>query len=188
MSGATPYDVAALTTLLNNTSLTFDGSTTTTFAAGSNVALNGTTTVAATADIGKTGVGYGVFAQLATLTSKFATPVFTGVTYSANYQDVANRFPLGVFMETYGTNTKVTIRGCCEYTWGVSPFTIPTGTFATLPTGAIPTRSVIVSCQGQSGFEQGRVDIDTTGVLTFQGPSTVFGIANLSQISYFTNL
>ena len=55
LSGNSGYDVASLIALLNNTSLTFDGSTTTTFDAGSNVLLNGTTTVAAGASLIKTG-------------------------------------------------------------------------------------------------------------------------------------
>ena len=188
-SGAAPYDVPGLVALLNNQSLTFNGTTTTTFAAGSTVALNGTTTVGAgVTDIGKTGVVYGVFGQLEALTAKFATPVFTGVTYAANYQNVANRFPLGVFLETYGTNTKVTIRGCFQYTGGVAPFNIPVGAFATLPAAAVPTRPVIVTVQGQTGFEQGRVDIETSGNLVYQGGGAAFGIANLSQISYFINV
>ena len=61
-SGGSPYDVVQLFALLNNTSLTFNGSTTTTFSAGGTVLLNGATTVAAgVTDIGKSGVTYGVF-------------------------------------------------------------------------------------------------------------------------------
>ena len=186
-SGGSPYDVAQLTALLNNTSLTFNGSTTTTFSAGGTVLLNGTTTVAAgVTDIGKSGVTYGVFGQLATLTAKFATPVFTGVTYQAGYRDVANRCPLGVFIETYGTNTKVTIRGCCELTAGG---TIPAAKVATLPSNAIPSRAVIVTVQGQTGIEQGRVDnIEINGDLIFQSGGASFRILNFSQISYFINV
>ena len=73
-SGNSPYDIAGLTSLLNNPSLTFDGTTTTTFATGSTVALNGTTTVAAgVTDIGKSGVTYGVFGKLATLNDRSDT-------------------------------------------------------------------------------------------------------------------
>ena len=193
--GQNPDELVGLVALINDSDLTFNGSTTTTFDAGNTttfnntVLLNGTTTVGSgVTDIGKTGVTYGVFGQLETLTAKFATPVFTGVTYEANYQDVANRFPLGVFLETYGTNTKVTIRGCFEYKPGGVGTNIPVGKFATLPSGAIPTRPVIVSVQGQIGFEQGRVDIDTNGDLIYQGGGAAFGIANLSQISFFVNV
>ena len=124
LSGATPYDLVVLVSAINNSSLTFNGTTSTTFNAGNTanfnntVLLNGTTNIAATADIGKTGVGYGVFAQLATLTSKFDTPVVTGFNYVVNagtatttFIDIVGRFPLAYFVETYGTNTKVTIRG-----------------------------------------------------------------------------
>ena len=170
-------------------SVNFDGTNTHTFGVNSTVLLNGTTTLASgVTDIGKSGVSYGVFGQLEFLTNKFATPSFVGVTYETSYQDVANRFPLGVFLETYGSNTKVTIRGCFEYKPGGVGTNIPVGKFATLPSGAIPTRPVIVSVQGQIGFEQGRVDIETNGNLVYQGGGASFGIANLSQISYFINV
>ena len=170
-------------------SVNFNGTNTTTFNPSSTLLLNGTTTLAGgVIDIGKSGVTYGVFGQLSFLTNKFATPAFGGVTYEANYQDVPNRFPLGVFLETYGTNTKVTIRGCFEYKPGGISTSIPVGKFATLPSAAIPTRPVIVTVQGQTGFEQGRVDIETNGNLIYQGGGASFGIANLSQISYFINV
>ena len=189
-NGTLNIGVSSSTDIVNiEASVNFDGTNTHTFGTNSTVILSGTTTLASgTTDIGKSGVSYGVFGQLEFLTNKFATPSFVGVTYETSYQDVANRFPLGVFLETYGTNTKVTIRGCFEYKPGGVGTNIPVGKFATLPSGAIPTRPVIVSVQGQIGFEQGRVDIETNGNLIFQGASVSFGICNLSQISYFINV
>ena len=98
---------------------------------GSQINLNGIAYVGAATDINKTGVGYGVFAQLATLTARFATPAFTTFTAGGYYTgapttfvDTINRFPIGVFVETYGGTSKVTLRGCCQLQTGLTSLPI----------------------------------------------------------------
>jgi len=85
--------------------------------------------------------------------------------------------------ETYGTTSKITLRGCCELrATGLIPANT---TIASLPVSARPSVDVVVAVQGQSGTEQGRVDFLSNGNVTFIGPDATFSIINFSQISYF---
>ena len=178
-SGNSGYDVATLIALLNNTSLTFNGTTTTTFDAGSNVLLNGTTT--------KTGFLGG--ADIFTYTQNLrATPAWVGMPYVGSptiFVDIVGRFALEYYTETWGTNTKVFWRGATELRTGgaIAPQNI-----GSIPVAIRPTNPVIVSCQGQLLNDTCRVTFETNGNVVFNGSNNPnVAIINFSQIEYFIN-
>jgi hypothetical protein len=155
-SGNSTYDVATLIGLLNNTSFTFNATTTTTFNGSINYPQPTFTTFA--------GGGYYVGAP-------------------TTFIDTASRFPVGILTETYGTTSKITMRGCCELRAGGT--IAANTTIASLPVSVRPSVDVVVAVQGQSGSEQGRVDFLSNGNVDFIGPDATFTQINFSQISYF---
>jgi hypothetical protein len=156
LSGNSTYDVATLIALINNTSLTFNATTTTTFNGSINYPQPTFTTFA--------GGGYYV-----------GSPT--------TFIDTASRFPVGILIETYGTTSKVTMRGCCELRAGGT--IAANTTIASIPVSVRPSVDVVVAVQGQSGSEQGRVDFKANGNVDFIGPGATFTQINFSQISYF---
>ena len=191
LSGAAPYDVASLTALINNTSLTFNGTTTTTFAAGSTVLLNGTTTVGGGVSLTKTGYlgGADIFTYVQNLR---ATPAWVGITYSVpsvgaptTFVNIAGRFALEYFTETWGTNTKVFWRGATELRAGGA---ISAQTIGTIPVGARPTMPILCVGQGQALLDTCRITIQTNGDVDYNGSNNPnCAIINFSQIEYFIN-
>ena len=158
LTGNSTYDIAGIIALLNNSSLTFNGTTTITFNGEINYPQPTFTTFA--------GAGYYVGAPT----------TFVDITS-------ISRFPVGILIETYGTTSKITMRGCCELRAGGL---IPANTtIASLPVAVRPSVDVVVSVQGQSGSEQGRVDFLSNGNVQFIGPDATFTQINFSQISYF---
>ena len=158
LSGNSSYDIAGIIALLNNSSLTFDATTTTTFNGQINYPQPTFTTF--------TSAGYFVGAPTTFID-------VTGI----------SRFPLGILTETYGTTSKITLRGCCQLRTG--GLIAANTTIASLPVAVRPSVDVVVSVQGQSGSEQGRVDFLSNGNVQFIGPDATFTQINLSQISYF---
>jgi hypothetical protein len=120
----------------------------------------------------------------------YPQPVFTTFASGGYYVgapttfiDTASRFPVGILTETYGTTSKITMRGCCELRAGGL---IPANTtIASIPVASRPSVDVVVAVQGQSGSEQGRVDFLANGNVQFIGPDATFTQINFSQISYF---
>jgi len=155
-SGNSPYDVAGLTTLLNNTSLTFNATTITTF--------NGE-----------------IFYPQPSFTTFASAGFYTGA--PTTFIDTVSRFPLGILTETYGTTSKITMRGCCQLRAGGT--IAANTTIASIPVGSRPSVDVVVAVQGQTGSEQGRVDFLANGNVDFIGPDATFTQINFSQISYF---
>ena len=156
LSGNSTFDIAGLIAVINNSSLTFNGTTITTF--------NGE-----------------IYYPQPTFTT-FATGGFY-VGAPTTFVDTASRFPVGILTETYGTTSKITMRGCCELRAGGT--IAANTTIASLPVSARPSVDVVVAVQGQSGSEQGRVDFLANGNVDFIGPDATFTQINFSQISYF---
>jgi len=156
LSGNSTYDIAGLIAVINNSSLTFNSTTITTF--------NGE-----------------IYYPQPTFTT-FATGGFY-VGAPTTFVDTASRFAVGILTETYGTTSKITMRGCCELRAGGT--IAANTTIASLPVAARPSVDVVVAVQGQSGSEQGRVDFLSNGNVDFIGPDATFTQINFSQISYF---
>ena len=215
LTGNSTYDIANLIALLNNTSLTFNPTTTlsaqgTLVHIGANASLCGGTSngtllignpsatdvVNIEASVNFDGTNTHTFGTNSTVTFNgqinYPQPTFTTFASAGYYigspttfVDVTSisRFPVGILTETYGTTSKITMRGCCELRAGglISANT----TIASLPVSARPSVDVVVAVQGQSGTEQGRVDFLSNGNVQFIGPDATFSIINFSQISYF---
>lgn len=118
-----------------------------------------------------------------------ATPVWTGFPYTGaptTFVDIAGRFSLEYFTETYGTNTKITVRGATTLRTGGA---IPGGSvIASLPVSARPTNDVIVVCQGQTLLDTCRVTFATNGNVVYDGSNNLnTSVINFSQIEYFIN-
>ena len=198
LSGNSGYDITALRALINSSSLTFNGATTTTFSAGSSVLLNGTTTVAAgTTDIGKSGVSYGVFGKLATLDDRSDTSLNpTRVTPALNSGLVASTgFLAPTYVHTrHGTNGttaiyEVVLNGNVNKStnWDGNGDQI----IFTLPTGFRPAGRITYRAQGRGGASASRVDITTAGEVLFVdggGTSTTYTELSLSGISFYAGI
>ena len=117
-----------------------------------------------------------------------ATPTWVGMPYVGAptiFRDIAGRFPLEYYTETWGTNTKVFWRGATELRAGgaISPQNI-----GSIPVSIRPTNPVIVSCQGQGLNDTCRVTFETNGNVVFNGSNNLnVSIINFSQIEYFIN-
>ena len=215
LTGNSTYDIANLIALLNNTSLTFNPTTTLSaqgtfghiggnallIGGGSNGTLNiglssSTDIVNIEASVNFDGTNTTTFGTNSTVTFNgqinYPQPTFTTFASAGYYVgspttfvDITSisRFPVGILTETYGTTSKITMRGCCELRAGGT--IAANTTIASLPLTARPSVDVVVSVQGQSGSEQGRVDFLSNGNVVFIGPDATFTQINFSQISYF---
>ena len=117
-----------------------------------------------------------------------ATPVWTGMPYVGAptiFVNIAGRFALEYYTETWGTNTKVFWRGATELRTSGA---IPAGSnIGSLPVGIRPSNPVIVVAQGQSLLDTCRITFHTNGNVTFDGSNNPCTIINFSQIEYFIN-
>ena len=101
------------------------------------------------------------------------------------FVDIAGRFALEYYTETWGTNTKVIWRGATELRAGgaIAPQTI-----GSLPIGIRPTFPVIVVAQGQALLDTCRITFQTNGNVDYNGSNDPnVAIINFSQIEYFIN-
>jgi len=118
-----------------------------------------------------------------------ATPVWTGMPYVGAptiFVNIAGRFALEYYTETWGTNTKVFWRGATELRAGGA---ITAGSnIGSLPVGIRPSNPVIVVAQGQALLDTCKVTFETNGNVTFNGSNNAnCAIINFSQIEYFIN-
>jgi len=118
-----------------------------------------------------------------------ATPVWTGMPYIGAptiFVDIAGRFNLEYYTETWGTNTKVFWRGATELRAGGA--ITASANIGSLPVGIRPSNPVIVVAQGQALTDTCRVTFHTNGNVTFDGSNNpTCSIINFSQIEYFIN-
>ena len=198
LNGNSGYDVANLIALLNNTSLTFNP--TTTLSAQGTVLLNGTTTLASGAtDIGKSGVTYGVFGKLASLSDRSDTdlnPVRVIPTLVSPLTASAAPFQAPTYVyNRKGTNGssvpiyEVVING------NVTKSTNWDGNgdqlIFTLPVNFRPSGRITYRAQSRGGRSASRVDITTAGEVLFidgGGTSTTYTELSLSGMSFYANI
>jgi len=198
--GQNPDDVTGLIALIQNTSLTFNGTTTTTFDAGSNLLLNGTTTLASGAtDIGKTGLSYGVFGKLISLSDRSDTDlnpvrVIPSLVSPLTASAAPYQAPTYVYNRK-GTNGssvpiyEVVING------NVTKSTNWDGNgdqlIFTLPVNFRPSGRITYRAQSRGGRSASRVDITTAGEVLFidgGGTSTTYTELSLSGMSFYANI
>jgi len=117
-----------------------------------------------------------------------ATPVWTGMPYVGAptiFVNIAGRFALEYYTETWGTNTKVFWRGATELRAGGA---ITAGSnIGSLPVGIRPSNPDIVGAQGQALSDTCKVTFETNGNVIFNGSNNACTIINFSQIEYFIN-
>jgi hypothetical protein len=249
LTGDSTYDIASIITLLNNTSLTFNptttlsaqgtfvhiganaslcggasngtlsignplasdtvniegavnfnGTNTTTFNANSTLLLNGTTTLASgVTDIGKTGLSYGVFGKLASLSDRSDTDLNpVRVNPSLVSPLVASAAPF--LAPTYVYNRKGTNGSSVPIYEVVINGNVTKSTgwdgngdqlIFTLPVNFRPSGRITYRAQARGGRSASRVDITTVGEVFFidgGGTSTTYTEFSLSGMSFYANI
>jgi hypothetical protein len=171
-------------------SVNFDGTNTHTFGTNSTVLLNGTTTLASGAtDIGKSGVIYGVFGQLESMTDRTLSawePTNTTITPVSGYiNNITNLFVASFVRVRFGTNHFITMRG------GFAPSsgTFPSGNFTIANMGSTyaPSSNMYFSYQKQPGVPPGMINLTPTGDFILIGLSGNETEVYLGGIQYFVD-
>ena len=200
-NGTLNIGLSSSTDIVNiEASVNFDGTNTHTFGANSTVLLNGTTTLASgVTDIGKSGVTYGVFGKLASLSDKSDTDLNpTRVTPTLVSPLTASTggwlAPCYVYNRK-GTNGssvpiyEVVING------NVTKSTNWDGngdqTIFTLPVNFRPDARITYRAQGRGARSASRIDILDTGEVLFVdggGTATTYTELSLSGISFYANI
>ena len=199
-NGTLNIGLSSSTDIVNiEASVNFDGTNTHTFGANSTVLLNGTTTLASgVTDIGKSGVSYGVFGKLASLSDRSDTDLNpVRVNPSLVSPLVASAAPF--LAPTYVYNRKGTNGSTPIYEVVINGNVTKSAGWDgngdqlifTLPVNFRPSGRITYRAQARGGRSASRVDITTVGEVFFidgGGTSTTYTELSLSGMSFYANI